>query len=94
MSMSFNILRTTSTPISISSSKTRPIFSTLLRSPSQFPSKSSTPTLVISIHQGKRSFRGGIVAMAAPGSLNKSEEEWRAILSPQQFQILRQKGIE
>ncbi|KAJ1396564.1 Mss4-like superfamily [Sesbania bispinosa] len=32
--------------------------------------------------------------MAAPGSLNKSEEEWRAILSPQQFRILRQKGTE
>ncbi|KAK1439988.1 hypothetical protein QVD17_05813 [Tagetes erecta] len=36
--------------------------------------------------------RRGIVAMAAP--VNKSEEEWRAILSPEQFRILRQKGTE
>ena len=34
------------------------------------------------------------MAMAAPGSLRKSEEEWRAILSPEQFRILRQKGTE
>ncbi|CAN6482650.1 unnamed protein product [Victoria cruziana] len=32
--------------------------------------------------------------MAAPGSVNKTEEEWRAILSPEQFNILRQKGTE
>lgn len=32
--------------------------------------------------------------MAAPGSAQKSEEEWRAILSPEQFRILRQKGTE
>ncbi|CAH2078333.1 unnamed protein product [Thlaspi arvense] len=44
-----------------------------------------------------RSFHGGrIVAMAssAPGSVNKPEEEWRAVLSPEQFRILRQKGTE
>ncbi|KAK6916236.1 Peptide methionine sulfoxide reductase MrsB domain [Dillenia turbinata] len=34
------------------------------------------------------------VAMAAPGSVQKSEEEWKAILSPEQFHILRQKGTE
>ncbi|KAJ8769057.1 hypothetical protein K2173_024053 [Erythroxylum novogranatense] len=45
--------------------------------------------------QGKRSFRGGAVAMASTtGSVQKSEEEWRAILSPEQFWILRQKGTE
>ncbi|KAF5316458.1 hypothetical protein D9619_006347 [Psilocybe cf. subviscida] len=27
-------------------------------------------------------------------TVNKSEEEWRAVLSPQQFRILRQKGTE
>lgn len=27
-------------------------------------------------------------------AVNKSEEEWRAILSPEQFRILRQKGTE
>ncbi|KAL2543942.1 peptide methionine sulfoxide reductase B5-like [Forsythia ovata] len=42
----------------------------------------------------RRGFRGGVVAMAAPGSVSKSEEEWRAILSPEQFRILRQKGTE
>ncbi|OMO92113.1 Peptide methionine sulfoxide reductase MrsB [Corchorus olitorius] len=47
------------------------------------------------LHQSKRGFRGSrFVAMAAPGSAQKSEEEWRAILSPQQFRILRQKGTE
>ncbi|KAF5448377.1 hypothetical protein F2P56_028919 [Juglans regia] len=47
-----------------------------------------------SFHRCKRSFRGGVVAMAATGSVQKSEEEWRAILSPEQFRILRQKGTE
>ncbi|XP_022748617.1 peptide methionine sulfoxide reductase B5-like [Durio zibethinus] len=47
------------------------------------------------LHQSKRRFRGSVVvAMAASGSVQKSEEEWRAILSPEQFQILRQKGTE
>lgn len=32
--------------------------------------------------------------MAASGSVQKSEEEWRAILSPEQFRILRRKGTE
>jgi peptide-methionine (R)-S-oxide reductase len=32
--------------------------------------------------------------MAAPGSVQKSEEEWRVVLSPEQFRILRQKGTE
>ncbi|KAM2731711.1 hypothetical protein EV2_035346 [Malus domestica] len=48
-----------------------------------------------SLHRSKRSFRGGVVvAMAAPGSTQKSEEEWRTVLSPEQFRILRLKGTE
>ncbi|KAH7666902.1 Peptide-methionine (R)-S-oxide reductase protein [Dioscorea alata] len=35
-----------------------------------------------------------VVAMASSGSVQKSEEEWRAILAPEQFRILRQKGTE
>lgn len=31
---------------------------------------------------------------AGPGSVKKTEEEWRAVLSPEQFRILRQKGTE
>uniref|UniRef100_A0A2P2JSJ0 MsrB domain-containing protein n=1 Tax=Rhizophora mucronata TaxID=61149 RepID=A0A2P2JSJ0_RHIMU len=47
------------------------------------------------LRQSKRSFRrGGVIAMAAPGSVQKSEEDWRAILSPEQFRILRQKGTD
>ncbi|KAJ6345655.1 hypothetical protein OIU78_008333 [Salix suchowensis] len=32
--------------------------------------------------------------MAAPGPVQKSEEEWRVVLSPEQFRILRQKGTD
>lgn len=35
-----------------------------------------------------------MTAMAAPGSVQKSDEEWRAVLSPEQFRILRKKGTE
>ncbi|KAK9287704.1 hypothetical protein L1049_016143 [Liquidambar formosana] len=41
--------------------------------------------------------RGSVVAteaMAEAGSVQKTEEEWQAILSPEQFRILRQKGTE
>lgn len=47
-------------------------------------------------HQSsKRGVSGGrVVAMASSGPVQKSEEEWRAVLSPEQFRILRQKGTE
>ncbi|XP_062082718.1 peptide methionine sulfoxide reductase B5-like [Humulus lupulus] len=46
-------------------------------------------------HISKRRLRGStIVAMSASGSVKKSEEEWQAVLSPEQFRILRQKGTE
>ncbi|XP_022988951.1 peptide methionine sulfoxide reductase B5-like [Cucurbita maxima] len=42
-----------------------------------------------------RSFRAGrVLAMSSHNSVQKSEDEWRAILSPEQFRILRQKGTE
>nr|AEJ88282.1 putative methionine sulfoxide reductase [Wolffia arrhiza] len=45
----------------------------------------------ILVGRGRRS----AVAMVSSGnSVQKSEEEWRAILSPEQFYILRQKGTE
>ena len=101
--MGFGVLRATP----LCSSNTKPIFSALLRPLHSHPTSLFTlspssnpiivPTLAISrssLRQAKRGFRGGVVAMAAPGSLHKSEEEWRAILSREQFRILRQKGTE
>ncbi|KAG9157631.1 hypothetical protein Leryth_014146 [Lithospermum erythrorhizon] len=45
-------------------------------------------------HQTKRRFRGTVSMASNGGSVQKTEEEWRAILSPEQFHILRQKGTE
>ncbi|XP_059289842.1 peptide methionine sulfoxide reductase B5-like [Lycium ferocissimum] len=65
----------------------------------QFRFSSSKPLTSSSSEFGfvpsnKRGFKSGVVAMATPGSVQKSEEDWRAVLSPEQFRILRQKGTE
>ncbi|KAF6984649.1 hypothetical protein CFC21_002620 [Triticum aestivum] len=45
-----------------------------------------------------RRLPGAVVAMSssapAPGPVQKSEEEWEAVLTPEQFRILRRKGTE
>ncbi|KAJ4716037.1 Peptide-methionine (R)-S-oxide reductase [Melia azedarach] len=60
------------------------------------PPTSLSTTRSLRFEQSDRRFRGGVVvSMAAgPGSVKKTEEEWRAVLSPEQFRILRQKGTE
>ncbi|KAF3784120.1 Peptide methionine sulfoxide reductase B3 [Nymphaea thermarum] len=58
-----------------------------------FLSKTSTSRSTTSVPFFDRKTRGG-ATMAPPGSVNKTEEEWMAILSPEQFRILRQKGTE
>lgn len=54
------------------------------------PKTNSAPGLRQSLPGSTRNF----VAMAGPGAVRKSEEEWRAVLSPEQFRIIRQKGTE
>ncbi|GKE22719.1 peptide methionine sulfoxide reductase B5-like protein, partial [Tanacetum coccineum] len=43
-------------------------------------------------NNNKRGFKGGIIMAAGANNIQKSEDEWRAVLSPEQFRILRQKG--
>ncbi|KAM1834425.1 hypothetical protein ACFX13_016894 [Malus domestica] len=79
-------------------------FSNLLRPPSPKPASlfrthfTTLPPKPIasvipaagSLHHRKRSFYGGVVvAMVALRSAQKSKEEWRTVLSPEQFWILR-----
>ncbi|KAF6990144.1 hypothetical protein CFC21_007381 [Triticum aestivum] len=46
----------------------------------------------------RRRLPGSVVAMSSsaptPGPVQKSEEEWEAVLTPEQFRILRRKGTE
>ncbi|KAF3435852.1 hypothetical protein FNV43_RR22944 [Rhamnella rubrinervis] len=59
------------------------------------PKPTTSAPFTVRFGGSRRTFRGGtVVAMAASGSVQKSDEEWRAILSPEQFRILRQKGTE
>ncbi|XP_034677960.1 peptide methionine sulfoxide reductase B5-like [Vitis riparia] len=91
--MGSNVLKLS--PFSFSKTLVFPktMFSKLLPSP-QFTSFSPKTNyaggLRLSLPRSKRNF----VAMAGPGSVQKSDEEWRAVLSPEQFRILRRKGTE
>ena len=91
--MGSNILKLS--PFSFSKTLVFPktVFSKLLPSP-QFasfsPKTSYAGGLRLSLPRSKRNF----VAMAGPGSVQKSDEEWRVVLSPEQFRILRRKGTE
>ncbi|KAL0412649.1 UNVERIFIED_CONTAM: Peptide methionine sulfoxide reductase B3 [Sesamum radiatum] len=69
-------------------------FHTSISKPASYSSGWSSGVRGLSQKQSSRSFRTRVVAMAATGPVHKSEEEWRAILSPEQFRILRQKGTE
>ncbi|KAA0031414.1 hypothetical protein IC582_000188 [Cucumis melo] len=55
---------------------------------------SATPFAGAFALRPRRFRQGRVLAMSSPNSVQKSEEEWRAILSPEQFRILRQKGTE
>ncbi|XP_068659105.1 peptide methionine sulfoxide reductase B5-like [Aristolochia californica] len=81
-------------------------FSSYIHSPSipllicakQTHFKTPRKPIVCAIHFGgfssqKRGIRSGVV-MASSESVQKTVEEWRAILSPEQFRILREKGTE
>ncbi|KAL5541235.1 hypothetical protein UlMin_042708 [Ulmus minor] len=82
-----------SSPNSLPASRFKTHFRISPRKP--IASSVSSAGFGVSFGRSHRSFRGGnFVAMAAPGPVQKSEEEWRAVLSPEQFQILRQKGTE
>ncbi|KDP35934.1 hypothetical protein JCGZ_09906 [Jatropha curcas] len=63
-------------------------------SPELVPISLSVSGFSGSFYKSNRTFRGSVIAMAAPGSVQKSDEEWRAILSREQFRILREKGTE
>jgi len=64
--------------------------STLRQSDSQAETSSLSMSWVRSLFAPKQS----IIPMSDAGDKAKSEEEWRAVLSPEQFRILRQKGTE
>ncbi|KAF8101388.1 hypothetical protein N665_0206s0064 [Sinapis alba] len=100
--MALNVLQSSSLRLSSATSSTFKSFVTPSLSLAATPFSLSPPNLnLLRISSSPSSFRRGfhggrITAMAssAPGSINKPEEEWRAILSPEQFRILRQKGTE
>ncbi|PWA78697.1 Mss4-like protein [Artemisia annua] len=90
-------MRMTSVGLGLSSSSNHLLFTTQLKTRNQSSSLTKFGNKLL-VSGNKRGFRGGgIIAMAAGGtssSVEKSEDEWRAVLSPEQFRILRQKGTE
>lgn len=82
-------MRMTSAALGLSSSSSNLLFATQLKTRADESSFTKFGKLVCG---NKRGFRGGIVA--AMTNIQKSEDEWRAVLSPEQFRILRQKGTE
>ncbi|XP_020570581.1 peptide methionine sulfoxide reductase B5-like [Phalaenopsis equestris] len=85
--------RTLILPFRASSNRAKGDCLTLLKA-TAFPSASSTYAGIDRrFFCLPRSRRIG-VAMASSGASHKSEDEWRTILSPEQFRILRLKGTE
>ncbi|KAI4367165.1 hypothetical protein MLD38_022933 [Melastoma candidum] len=81
-------------PLGVFSPNPPPISRSTVGSLSAFPSSSFGHRSFI---LGRRELSlGTVVKMAAqpPGPVQKSEDEWRAVLSPEQFRILRMKGTE
>ncbi|XP_038988345.1 peptide methionine sulfoxide reductase B5-like isoform X2 [Phoenix dactylifera] len=76
-----------------STALSRSFYRTPLNSTTNLPKISTLskpkPRLVLS-HPSRRVG----IAMASSGSVQNSEEEWKAILTPEQFRILRMKGTE
>ncbi|KAJ6847583.1 peptide methionine sulfoxide reductase B5-like [Iris pallida] len=86
MGFEHQLLRTASTLLTPS---TPPILNPLLPKVNSLTLSRLGKLPLLSIRRKKTT-----VAMASSSPAQKSEEEWRAVLSPEQFRILRQKGTE
>ncbi|GAB2247120.1 hypothetical protein Droror1_Dr00007002 [Drosera rotundifolia] len=85
---SHSLSTNSSLPICLIGSNSRPI-----SSKSRIGGASSS--VFGGVERSRRWLSGGVGAMGSGGgAVKKSEDEWRAVLSPEQFRILRQKGTE